>query len=107
MQSDREKLVKLLKDADKACDQQDCETCSFRVIEPQSCSYGFIANYLVANGIVIQKQGEWLLVEEQRNRLLYQCSACKRTVAITPTDIIERKYPHCKYCGVEMVKEDK
>lgn len=52
------------------------------------------ADYLIANGVVIQKQGEWILVDKKKGTGV--CSNCHRLEHIDPLG------SYCRYCGAKM-----
>ena len=54
---------------------------------------GIVADHLIANGVVIQKQGEWIYQEDDDN-YMYRCSNCRH-------GIIFRK-DTCPSCGAKM-----
>lgn len=64
---------------------------------------GFIADHLIASGVVAQKQGEWLPYPSD---MYMACSVCG-------TEYLKSKMPktvgYCPNprCGAKMVKEDK
>ena len=51
-----------------------------------------IADYLIANGVIVQKQGEW---EEKEHGEFYSCSCCNYTTDFRLTN-------YCPNCGAEM-----
>ena len=68
----RQALAKLLK-----------ESPGLTTLEDTDSEYEAEADYLLANGVVIEKRGEWLCVwDEQRGETDVTCSACKDTRTI-------------------------
>lgn len=61
-----------------------------------------IANHLIANNVVVQKQGEWVGVE-RKPHMIYECSLCKEKWGYGA--MLHMNY--CPNCGTKMVKEDK
>lgn len=55
-----------------------------------------IADHLIANEVVIQKRGEWILVDKKKGTGV--CSNCHRLEHIDPLD------SYCRYCGASMRK---
>lgn len=56
-------------------------------------------SYLIANGVVVQKQGEWKK-GDMPTYGGYKCSVCGKNTVVY-------KARYCPNCGAKMVKEDK
>ena len=56
---------------------------------------GSLATYLIANGVVIQKQAEWIEETETYGRTFYRCSRCNTTSRFG-------RPKQCRYCGSKM-----
>ena len=52
-----------------------------------------IADHLIANGVVIQKQGEWIYQEDDDN-YMYRCSNCRHGIVFSKDT--------CPNCGAKM-----
>ena len=76
--SDREKLIELIESARYWGSNTSAE----------------IADHLIANGVVIQKQAEWILVDKKKGNGV--CSNCHRL------DYIDSLDTYCRYCGSKM-----
>ena len=54
------------------------------------------ADYLLANGVIVQKQGKWVIAGKDKNDMcIFQCSNCGR-----------KQYGatlYCSTCGFEMI----
>ena len=74
--SDREKLIELILEVHTTWNAQN------------------IADHLIANGVVIQKQAEWILVDKKKGNGV--CSNCHRL------DYIDSLDTYCRYCGSKM-----
>lgn len=75
---DKKKLIDLIKDG-RQCpddgspfDEERCAQCRYR--DDIDCDLIRLADYLIANGVVIRKQGEWIRQDETYTR--FQCSRC-------------------------------
>lgn len=99
--TDKERLVELIKQsadyAIKACNSAaGCKDCIYDKLHRTDCHANFRADYLIANNIVEQKQGEWLISSDG---YYPYCSECKNVPkGGNMTDF-------CPSCGAEMVKE--
>ena len=97
--TDKERLVELLSDIDRHL-----------VILGRSCNignpFGIIADHLIANGVVVQKQGEWEYEFNLDGSNFYRCSVCERQEVLLEKEDIYEFCPYC-HCGAKMVKEDK
>ena len=83
--NDREKLIELIEKWNK-----DEFAISYASYE--------LADYFIANGVVIQKQGEW---EESTNYDVgfWVCSVCNFTSEATAAS---KLYKYCPNCGAKM-----
>lgn len=77
--SDREKLIELIESARYWGSNTSAE----------------IADHLIANGVVIQKQAEWIEETETYGRTFYRCSRCNTTSRFG-------RPKQCRYCGSKM-----
>lgn len=77
--SDREKLIDWISDIIDFVDWEHIEE---------------VADHLIANGVVIQKQAEWILVDKKKGNGV--CSNCHRL------DYIDSLDTYCRYCGSKM-----
>ena len=93
--TDKERLVELLESGQNLC-KRPCSECPAVAHNPLTCDLHLLADHLIANGVVVQKQGEW--IEDGYCDLPCVCSVC----GCGPT---ERMF--CGSCGAKMVKEDK
>lgn len=89
--NDREKLIYLLKHSGcvimcKAIDPK------FDVLINWEC----IADHLIANGVVIRKQGEWICTDIFPWGKVYRCLECGCDVDVTQLT------NYCPDCGVKM-----
>lgn len=75
---DREKLIELIESARYWGSNTSAE----------------IAEHLIANGVVIQKQAEWIEIDRRSGHGV--CSNCNRL------DGIDSLATHCRYCGSRM-----
>ena len=74
--NDREKLIELILEVHTTWNAQN------------------IADHLIANGVVIQKQAEWIEIDKRSGHGV--CSNCNRL------DGIDSLATHCRYCGCRM-----
>lgn len=104
--TDREKLIALLNEAGQRCGDiecYDCEECEYAG-EINGC-VAFIADHLLANGVVVREKGEWTehqhtsyddMREENVIWFTYACSECGGEVM--------NDYDFCPNCGADMRK---
>lgn len=59
------------------------------------------ADYLIANGVVIQKQGEWIFGRNHGDFVEATCTSCDGMLLVKWYDKID-KYRHCPNCGAKM-----
>ena len=62
---------------------------------------GSLATYLIANGVVIQKQGEWIFGRNHGDFVEATCTSCDGMLLVKWYDKID-KYRHCPNCGAKM-----
>lgn len=88
---DREVLAELLKYDVCNCSNKDCNLCDLGRDEDACYEYLILktAEYLIANGVGIQKNGEW---RPESNG--YICSACNNWSCCNA--------PYCPECGAKM-----
>lgn len=82
--NDREKLVDLMADIIDFVDWEHLEE---------------TADYLIANGVIIQKQGEWIPVEDFDGEYHWQCTACKCEWWFEAGEPSENGVHYCPNCG--------
>ena len=115
--TDREKLFELLKDGQidadhKCCEYEDCHSCPCYG-GGRFCKSYFVADHLLANGVVVQKHGRW---EDGK------CSVCgeeevsysweepvydydwEENLQLCRTETHEcyMPTPYCPHCGADM-----
>jgi membrane protease subunit (stomatin/prohibitin family) len=56
---------------------------------------GSLATYLIANGVVIQKQGEWVKPTQYSQEICINCG-------LTPKTFFSNLPPYCPNCGAKM-----
>ena len=78
--NDREKLIDLISDVLDFVDWGNIEA---------------TVDHLIANGVVIQKQAEWIEETETYGRTFYRCSRCNTTSRFG-------RPKQCRYCGSKM-----
>lgn len=92
--SDRQILTELLDYDVDFCENRDCNECQLNADgTSQKCVQyilGMMADYLIANGVGIQKNGEW----RQDGVAGYICSTCNNWSANIS--------PYCPECGAKM-----
>lgn len=89
----REKLMELLLEVDSVCGVGDCEEC----VDDGICFMHRAVDNLIANNVVIQKQGEWVSKRHDDGYgefTLWHCSQCDVPSA--------NKRNFCHYCGAKM-----
>lgn len=63
------------------------------IVPAWSYSYNEIADFLIANGVTVQKQGRW-----EFHNTAYRCSECKAGFMMP--------VPYCWSCGAKMENTD-
>lgn len=97
--TDKERLVELIWYTTEACFDADCAVCKYAKFT--DCREMYIADHLIANGVVVQKQGEWLPYPSDMDMA---CSVCGMEY---PKSKMPKNVGYCPNCGAKMVKEDK
>lgn len=94
---DKEKLIELLKEAQQICRGiSQCEDCIADKFG-ETCFQFMTADHLIANNVVIQKQGEWVSKSHDDGYgefTLWHCSQCDVPSA--------NKRNFCHNCGAKM-----
>lgn len=106
--TDKERLVELIiQSADYAVDAcngyASCAECPYGGLDRGYCHANFRADHLIANSVVVQKQGEWIVHQDNDGTWHFDCPFCDDGYAIK-TNHAER---FCSNCGALLVKEDK
>ena len=103
--NDRERLIELIAVGRNMRDSE-CEnyfSCS-KCPHGENCEAEFIADYLIANGVTVQKHGQW---EDYVNiKGVVRCSECHDTY-IYRGWVDEGKWYYCPNCGAKMDGERK
>ena len=95
--NDREKLIALIENAKRAMKSENL-----------SCNIarnGFVADFLIANGVVVREKGEWLNRTKNIRGLWdyrFDCSVCGE-IFWHPT---ARDFNFCPNCGADMRIEE-
>lgn len=98
MLNDREKLIELILEADEVCSQTDCLECKYQYKRTEdTCGDAMLADHLIANGVTVQKRGEWID---------HASSCCGK---VNPTldmngwgDYVSENTNYCGNCGADM-----
>lgn len=61
-----------------------------------------IADHLIANNVVIQKQGEWIPIEDFDGEYHWQCTACKCEWWFEAGGPSENGSHYCPNCGAKL-----
>lgn len=104
----KDKLIELLEECDKEHDVLDC----FIDRPSKTTSATILADYLIANNVVVREKGVWIPSEsdfDDDDTLFdvdewcdWQCSACREDICYE--DPMERKWlpKYCPNCGADM-----
>ena len=93
--TDRETLVALIKEADcSSLTYGECSRCKYGC--KGDCSYQFLADHLIANGVVAREKGEWVY----DHWCEFKCSKCGALSKTEPRG--EENF--CPNCGADMRK---
>lgn len=71
-----------------------CDDCLGKEPEELNYTMGLLADHLIANGVTVQKKGEWRWEKGHNGNYWYQCSEC----GCTPHD----NFSFCPWCGADM-----
>lgn len=96
--NDREKLIALIENAKRAMKSENL-----------SCNIarnGFVADFLIANGVVVREKGEW--IEDGYYGNPFVCSYCGHEGCYSGNYGDKDYYPtnFCPSCGADMRKGD-
>lgn len=101
--TDREKLIELIKGITTNCHEIECEKCRYDNMPLWNCQDYLLADYLIANGVVIREKGEWEEIDDMYfDDVIYRCDVCKEdfvTISGTPADNL---WNFCPNCGADM-----
>jgi hypothetical protein len=102
--TDRDRLIELVANAD-IHDSYECRLCTRKDISCVRCDAEKLADYLLANGVIVQKQGKWKIKRDDCDFEYMMCSCCKEeffpegcVVEITPN--------FCPNCGAKMKERE-
>lgn len=106
--NDRERLIELIKQGQNATDCAYAIDCDVTAEECYACELNTVVDYLIANGVTIQKHGRWvkryLDGEDMSGKpceIMYACNCSECGLnGEAPTD-------YCPNCGAKMREEDK
>lgn len=98
----KQRLIELLKEADKRCDDtEQCKNC-VGFGHGKECINYLITTHLLSNGVTIRERGEWQWREFWGKGGTWRCSKCGRQIMFqNGTPKTERMYL-CPECGAEM-----
>ena len=96
----REKLIELLS-TDVECDHADlgnCFICEYKYAGDKCLRYmsGLMADYLLANNVIIQREAEWEIVIGSNGREKMVCTDCRHQQDLAST------FTYCPNCGARM-----
>lgn len=97
--NDREKLLKLILEADDICEATDCvygDNCKYS--KCTWCRHEMTADHLIANGVVVREKGEWVYAHWCE----FKCSKCGALSKTEPRG--EENF--CPNCGADMRAEE-
>lgn len=60
------------------------------------------ADYLIANGVTVQKHGRWIECEDSLMDVYYECSVCGEAFFLDEGTPDENCYKFCPNCGAKM-----
>lgn len=99
--TDREKLWKLIADAQEKCNARDCDACDYR--DKEACFSHLKVDHLIANGVVVREKGEWIEKEDWNvDDYYYTCSVCKEDFVTIDGEPMRSNF--CPNCGSDMRK---
>ena len=82
------------------------------IIQPRQKTLGDIADRLLANGVIVQKQGEWKKTEEPlgwQDIDCVECSACHETWILDEDfdfEFCKEVWHYCPNCGAKLKECD-
>jgi hypothetical protein len=65
-------------------------------------SYGEFADFLLANGVIVQAHGHWIEQSDGWDGVLYTCSACRCDWCTIDGTPVENNMRYCPECGARM-----
>lgn len=106
--NDREKLIALLENASYQFDNRDCgedaEGCEYHCYP--NCWAQFIADHLIANGVVVREKGEWEIIRDDYDNELMRCPVCHAEMYDGENDTVDSTPNFCPNCGADMRIEE-
>ena len=99
--NDRDRLIELITNAD-TYDSYECKLCTKKDTSCIRCGAEKLTDYLLANGVIVQKQGEWVSapIKEKGydSKTIPTCTNCGYQSFIT--------YTYCPDCGAKLKESD-
>lgn len=96
--NDREKLIALIENAKRAMKSENL-----------SCNIarnGFVADFLIANGVVVREKGEWEITRDDYDNELMRCPVCHAEMYDSENDTVDSTPNFCPNCGADMRIEE-
>ena len=94
--TDREKLIELV------CEAVQTDACVGFCNHPHCGKVQTIADHLIANNTVIQKQGKWEVNIDEDDCEYARCTVCGEEFYDGDNDTIDRFPNYCNECGARM-----
>jgi hypothetical protein len=109
--TDRDRLIELLKQA-TTLHLDYLESIDQKGLTDTEGKAKFIADHLLANGVIVQKQGEWKKTEEPlgwQDVDCVECSVCHETWILDEDfdfEFCKEMWKYCPNCGVKMKERE-
>lgn len=96
----RDRLIEILEQADFDFGEHSVE-CAVENIDNENY-YRFIADALLANGVIVQEQGHWTINTDDYDCEYMVCSCCGEEFYNADEDTVDRTPKYCPNCGAKM-----
>jgi hypothetical protein len=100
----REKLIELLYEARMMCEERSCAHCEYA--DEDRCMQAMQADHIIANGVTVQKKGEWEIRTDYYDCEYAVCSACGSEFYDGENDTVDQRPNFCLECGADMRGEE-
>ena len=97
----RDRLIELIQNAD-IYDSLECKICSEPDDYCKCCYANKFADYLLANGVVVQQKAKWKIKRDCDDFEYIMCSRCKEEFYPSDSCVVDITPNYCPNCGAKM-----